>query len=217
MTNSEPNPRCRVRPIKKNPESEATFKKECAKRLTALIPATNERPIKLWTEDESRFGLHTIRRRRITASGTKPIGRHQHDFKNFWIYGAVAPQTGESHFMEFPTLNGAMFQRFLDDFAQAHPITLNVLVLDNAATHKGSTLRLPENVVLLFQPPYTPEVNPCERVWQAFKTELGWRCFQDLDHLRQYMVAVVARYDEKMLHSLTSYPYLMETVNAVCS
>ena len=217
MTNWVPSPKCHARRIKKNAEAVTAFQRTCADRLLALIPPTNVRPIKLWAEDESRFGLHTIRRRRITACGIKPIGMHQHDFTNFWIYGAVAPQTGESHFMEFPTLNGAMFQRFLDAFAQAHPETLNVLLVDNAATHKSKELRVPENVVLLFQPPYSPEVNPCERVWLAFKTDLAWRCFADLDALRQCLVTVLARYDEPMMHGLTSYPYLMSAINVLCA
>ena len=72
-------------------------------------------------------------------------------------------------------------------------------------------------VVLFFQPPYAPEVNPSERVWQAFKTEIAWHCFADLEQLRQYLVAVLARYNEPMLHSLTSYPYLMDVINAVCA
>jgi len=82
--------------------------------------------------------------------------------------------------------------------------------------HQRKDLRIPENVVLFFQPPYAPEVNPCERVWQAFKTEIAWYCFADLEQLRQYLVAVLARYNEPMLHSLTSYPYLMDVINAVC-
>ncbi|GIV96837.1 MAG: hypothetical protein KatS3mg057_1494 [Herpetosiphonaceae bacterium] len=93
--------------------------------------------------------------------------------------------------------------------------TLNVMLLDNAKSHKAQDLRLPENVVLVFQPPYSPEVNSCERVWQAFKTDVAWHCFADREALRTFMVAVVARYDEAMLHDLTSYPYLMDAINAL--
>ena len=77
-----------------------------------------------------------------------PVCAHQHDFKNFWIYGAVSPHTGASHFMEFPTLDGMTFQEFLDDFARNHPDTLNMLLLDNAKSHQRKGLRIPENVVL---------------------------------------------------------------------
>jgi transposase len=195
----------------------ATFKQECAARIQAAIPQINQRPITIWASDESRFGLHTVRRRRITARGTKPIGIHQHEFKNFWIYGAVAPATGASHFLELPTLNGAMFQRFLDDFAQTHPDTLHVLLVDNAKSHKAKDLRLPENVVLVFQPPYSPEVNPCERVWEAFKAELAWQCFPDVDGLRQYLVSVLAQFDPSQLQSLTHYPYLIKAIDTVCA
>ncbi|GIV96269.1 MAG: hypothetical protein KatS3mg057_0926 [Herpetosiphonaceae bacterium] len=115
-----------------------------------MIPADNQRPIKLWAGDESRLD------------------------------------------------------------------TLNVLLLDNAKSHKAQDLRLPENVVLVFQPPYSPEVNPCERVWQAFKTDVAWHYFADLEALRTFMVAVVAGFDEPALQSLTHYPYLMEAINVLC-
>src|SRR3712207_8535688 len=50
----------------------------------------------------------------------------------------------------------------------------NVLLLDNARSHTAKRLRVPENVILLFQPPYAPEVNPVERVWEDLKQDLAW-------------------------------------------
>ena len=171
--------------------------------------------MRVWACDESRFGLHTVHRRRITARAIKPIGMHQHRFENTWAFGAVEPRSGASHFMEFPTLTTMMVQRFLNDFAQTYPDTLNLILLDNSRTHTAKALVLPPNVVLVFQPPYSPEVNPCERVWQALKTAIAWESFADLNTLRQRLVAVFRSHTSTMLQSLTGYPYFVEAVNAL--
>ncbi len=191
------------------------FQTGFADQIRAALPAANQRPIRVWASDESRFGLHTIRRRRITARGSKPIGVYQHRFENTWVFGAVEPATGASHFMEFPTLDAAMVQRFLNDFARADPEHLHVILMDNARSHTTKTLVLPANVVVVFQPPYSPEVNPCERVWQAIKTALAWEPFATLDALRQRLITVFQAYTSTMLQSLTGYPYFVAAVHAL--
>lgn len=167
--------------------------------------------------DESRLGLHTIRRRRLTACGTKPVGTVQQRFENFMLYGAIAPRSGDSYFLGLPTLTAALFQRFLDEFAQAHPHTLNVLLLDNSRCHTAQVLQLPSNVILLFQPPYAPEVNPAERVWQALKDKLAWQAFADLAALQARVIAIVEPWEAALLRSLTAYPFIMEAINALSS
>jgi transposase len=166
--------------------------------------------------DESRFGLQTVQRRRLTARGTKPVGSYQHRFENFYLYGAIAPRSGDGYFLGLPKLNADLFQVFLDAFARARPDTLNVLLLDNSRCHTTTDLVVPANVVLWFQPPYAPELNPAERVWEAIKDELAWQCFADLAALQARLVEIIRAYDEETLRSLTAYPYLMAAINAVC-
>ncbi len=190
------------------------FCRDAAQRLQAVVPAQPSRPVKVWAFDESRFGLHTIRRRRITARGVKPIGRYQHRFENFYLYGSIAPTCGDGYFLGLPKLDQEHVQLFLDAFARARPDTLNVLLLDNARSHTAKALRVPENVILLFQPPYAPEVNPAERVWEAMKQDLAWECVDTLAGLQNRIVALVQAYDADTLQSLTAYPYLIKAINA---
>lgn len=167
--------------------------------------------------DESRLGLHTIRRRRLTAYGIKPVGTVQQRFENFMLYGAIAPRSGDSYFLGLPRLTTELFQRFLDEFAQAHRHTLNVLVVDNSRCHTAQALQIPSNVILLFQPPYAPEVNPAERVWRALKDALAWQTFPDLAALQARVIAIVEPWEASLLQSLTAYPFLMEAINALSS
>src|SRR3712207_9570718 len=93
----------------------------CRDYLRQAIPAGTAQPVRVFSQDESRFGLLTVRRRRLTARGVQPIGPVQHVFEWFYVYGAVEPLTGERFFLELPYLNAAMFQLFIDALAEAFP------------------------------------------------------------------------------------------------
>jgi transposase len=173
--------------------------------------------VTLWVMDETRLGLHTIRRRRLTLRGVKPIGVHQQRFENLYVYGAIAPATGESELRVAKTMTSVKFELFLEQLAAAHAERLNVVMVDNSRTHTAKTLVVPRNVVLLFQPAYAPEVNPAERVWRALKDALAWERWASLAELYERLREVVGGWTKEMLRSLTSYPYIMTTLNAVCS
>ena len=171
-------------------------------------------PLEVWAMDESRFGLHTVQRRRLILRGVKPIGRYQHDFANFYVYGAVAPRSGDGYFEAHPTFNTPTFQGFLTQLAAARPDTFNVLIVDNARVHHALDLNLPPNVALLFQPPYAPELNPAERVWLALKDALAWRTFDDVLALQEAVAVHVEGLEATTLQSLTAYPYLSPVLHA---
>ena len=133
------------------------------------------------SQDERRFGLLTVRRRRLTAQGVQPVGPIQHVFEWFYVYGAVAPTTGERFFWELPSLRSDMFQLFIDACAQAFPDSLNLLLLDHSGAHTAPCLRWPEHVRSVWLPPYGPELSPIERVWRDVKDDVAWRQFTDLD------------------------------------
>jgi len=174
-------------------------------------------PLELWALDESRFGLQTVKRRRLTLKGVKPIGTYQHRFENFWLYGVVAPRSGAGYFATQHKLDSATFQAFLNDFAASYATTFNLLLLDNARAHHAAALRLPPNIALLFLPPDTPELNPCERVWQAVKDQIAWHNFSVLPALQDQLASIFEAYDDDALRSLTAYPYLTEAIHALAA
>jgi transposase len=214
MTDSALAPRFLASAMKKNHEKVAAFQATFAERLEAKLPPAPELPVKLWVMDETRLGLHTVRRRRITLRGVKPVGVHQQRFENLYVYGAIAPTTGDSLFALAKTMTSEKFQIFLNQFAEAHAETLNVLLLDNSGTHTAKTLVIPANVVLLFQEPYAPELNPAERVWRALKDELAWERWTSLADLQDRLLELIGDWTDEMLQSLTSYPYIMAALSA---
>jgi transposase len=173
--------------------------------------------IRVFSQDESRFGLLPLRRRRITARGIKPIGKIQHQFESFYLYGAVEPTTGESFFLELPWLNTENFQVFLNEFSSTYKETLNIVILDNGRFHKARALRIPNNIVFVFLPPYSPELNPIERFWQDIKDDLAWELFPDIEQQQDYVAKLLNTYDAERIRSLTSYSYFVHAANALCS
>lgn len=169
-------------------------------------------PLRYWSQDESRLGLKTITRRMLTGLGVKPVGPVQWNYQSFYLYGAVEPLTGESFFLEFSHLDADCFQLFLEQFSQAYPHSLNVLQLDNGRFHLATRLNIPDNVVLLFQPAYSPDVNPIERVWQFIKDKLCWLNLRNLEELRQKVDAVIQSILPSQLASLTSYDFILSAL-----
>jgi transposase len=174
-------------------------------------------PLRVWTQDESRFGLITIQRRRLTLRGIKPLAPSQHELEWSYLYGCVEPLTGESFFLALPALDSQLFQLFLDHFAQADATALHLLVLDNGPAHIARHLSLPANVRLVFTPPYTPEVNPMERVWEDLDGRIAGTTPATLDALYDLLFAELRAYVPGQLASLTGYPFFKNAVYALSS
>lgn len=172
------------------------------------LAAFSLRPVRRFFQDETRLGLHeSVTRRRITACGVKPIQPVLPRYEYFWLYGAVDPTTGDSIFLELPALDTPCFQAFLIEFSNTFPDTLNVLVLDGAPPHTAHCLTIPDNVLLFRLPPYSPELNPIERVWLDLRARLGGDLPASLRALADHAAQTICSYTTETLASLTDFGY----------
>jgi transposase len=146
----------------------------------------------------------------------QPVGTVQQVFEWFYVDGAVEPTTGDRFFLELPYLNVDGFQLFVNTFAAAFPDRLNLLLLDNRGAHTAQRLTLPENVRLVFLPPYCPELNPIERVWRDLKDAMAWLQFTHLDAQQDHIATLLRAYQAATLQALTGYPSLVEAIHALC-
>ncbi|HJW29215.1 MAG TPA: transposase [Saprospiraceae bacterium] len=123
--------------------------------LDEILSVCLERYSKIrdWTQDETRLGLKTITRRRLTLKKVKPIVKVQGQLKAFYLYGAVEPSSGECMIQAYDRVNTEHFQQFLNDFSVQYPHDFHVLQTDNARFHCSNDLVMPDNVMLLYQPP----------------------------------------------------------------
>jgi len=87
--------------------------------------------------------------------------------------GQYRAQKRKSFFWEFSHLDKVCFEAYLQLLSIQYPQELHIFLVDNAPAHKLDSSELPDNVILLFQPPACPEVNPTERVWEYLKDFLA--------------------------------------------
>lgn len=90
----------------------------------------------------------------------------QQGYQWAYIFTAIRPATGEDFTLVLPTVSTRAMQLFLTQFAATLDSNAHaVLVLDGAGWHHPKALKVPDNITLVLLPPYSPELNPVERVW----------------------------------------------------
>ena len=169
--------------------------------------------VRYWCQDESRFDLRTIPGRKITATGVKPVGLVQWQSEGYYLYGLVEPRSGENFFWEFSHMDSACFQVYLQEFARAYPEDLHIIQLDNGPLHTAKKLQIPPNIVLLFQPSHSPELNPIERLWEHLKGQLRWQVFKDLKHLQERVSELLNNLGQEVITSLTGWAYILDALS----
>jgi hypothetical protein len=159
--------------------------------------------INIYAMDESRFGLLSIRRRCLTARGVKPLVPYQHQFKNFYLFGGYSPINGDHYTLELPYCNADCFQEYLNGLSGHKPAEFKIMILDNGAFHKARRLEIPPNIALLFLPPYSPELNPAEKIWRYIKDRLANLIFKTLPDLSDAVMKIIQNLSTQIIHSIT--------------
>lgn len=105
-------------------------------------------------------------------------------------YGTVSPQDGCFDSLVLPQVNSECMQLFIDEVASRHPNDNIVMALDGAGWHKCKDFHLPDHLRLLFLPPYSPELNPQEHLWDELREKhFHNRVFDRIDALEDHLVA----------------------------
>jgi hypothetical protein len=86
-----------------------------------------------------------------------------------YVYGAVSPIEGELDWLLCREMHTERMGEFLAQVSRAHPNELLIMVVDGASSHKARALVVPDNIRLLALPPYAPELNPQEHVWDELR------------------------------------------------
>ena len=171
--------------------------------------------MRVLSQDETRYGLLPVANRRITLRGIKPLAEIDPRYESVYLYGVVEPLTGRRFFFEFSHLTSDCFQCFLEKCAEAFSESLNLLVLDNGRFHQAKSLKIPENIVLLFLPPYSPELNPIERFWQDLKAKLFTQTYQTIDDMQAKVTEILGKYSDAAVAKLTGFSHFINAANAV--
>lgn len=143
--------------------------------------------INLYFQDESRFGLMTHTGRCLTSKGVKPIVKYQHAFKNTYLYGSFSPINGDAFIYEIEGTTSEIFYKYLVEFSKYKPTEFKVIIIDNAGFHSMKNYQIPDNIALIRIPPYTPELNPAEKVWAYIKQYYKNKVFENLNNLKEWL------------------------------
>ena len=134
-------------------------------RKARRTAARRRRHLRVMFADEARFGRMNRLRPCWAPIGTRPEVAAQLIREYIYLYGAVSPKDGTCVYLIMPTSNTACFQAFLHMLARRFARQDILLVLDGAPNHRCGDLAVPNNITLLYLPPYSPELNPKENLW----------------------------------------------------
>lgn len=112
-----------------------------------------------------------------------------------YAYSAMAPQTGDCFSMIAPCCNTEAMNCFLSQLANQYADYRIVLLLDKAGWHISKNVRLPDNLLLLHLPPYSPELNPVELLWREIRRKhFHNKIFNSLDEVETTLSVALAFY-----------------------
>ena len=144
----------------------------------------------------------------MTIKGIKPICLFQQVFQSTYLFGAFSPITGEHFELELPYCNADTFQIFLDELSNMNPDEFKILLLDNGAFHKAARLIIPDNIHLLFIPPYSPELNPAEKIWWTMKRDFSGKLHHTLDQVSEFIQDQVTLLTNNTVKNTCGYEYI---------
>ena len=162
--------------------------------------------VNLYLQDEARFGLKTDIGRCLTARGVKPVVDYQHAFNNTYLYGSFSPINGDSFVYEIEGTTSEIFFKYLMEFSKYKPEEYKIILIDNAGFHSLKNYKLPENINLVRIPPYSPELNPAEKIWAYIKQYFKNKVFREIDKVKEWLHDFVKnKLNESLIKSITHY------------
>ena len=200
---------------KKDPKAAQAFREDLGAKLEALGLAQGTRA-KVWVMDEARFGLHTMLRKVWSVRGVRPVVDCQIKYEWDYLYGSLEVTGGEAHFCQIGGVNLEWDRAYLENLAATDPDTVHILIRDQAGFHlRDGDSRLPGNIRIIDLPAYSPELNPCEQLWDMIKDQLGNQIFESIEALREATIPHLQRWwsDSTAVLSLIGRPWLQVQAN----
>ena len=161
-------------------------------------------------QDEGCFGRVNIPRRAWAPPGVRPLAPRQLIREYTYVYAAVAPAEGKMTSLILPSADTQMMGLFLEHVSRTFANCFVVMQVDQAGWHVTKELAIPENIRLIAQPAYSPELNPVEHVWEELREkQLSNLAFASLDEVIDKVCEGLNQLeaDPGHLRSLTYFPH----------
>ena len=180
--------------------------KTLKKNLQNVIKKDEE----LWFFDESRFGTHSKIGHGWFRTGIRTPVKIKLGYKNFYLYSAANPKTGKEFTLLLPNVNINCMNIFLKEFSKTIKQRKVLIVMDGAGWHKSDKLKYPENIRILIQPAYSPELNPIEKLWQYIKDHtIKNKIYKTLPDLENQVCKFVRTLNPEIIRSICNVNYVV--------
>lgn len=175
----------RSRHPKSSQEVIDNFKENFPEEIEKLKEEILSNKIEIWWQDESRVGQQGTLSRVWAAKGTRPRVVRQKQFLSTYIFGACCPDKDKGCALILPECTTGMMQIHLNEISKKVDKNYHaILLMDRASWHTTEALNIPKNITLFPLPPFSPELNPMEQVWQKLKHgNLSNRIYKNYDEI----------------------------------
>jgi transposase len=178
------------------------------KNLQAKCKEDKAKPIYFF--DEARFGTHSKIGHGWFKKGSRTPVKVKLGFQNFYLYSAVDPESGKDFTLMLPNVNTDCMNIFLSKIAEEIQNQSIIIIMDGAGWHRSKDLEIPSNIEIIYLPPYSPELNPVERMWLYIKQRtIRNKVYDTLESLEEVICDFVCnKLNSTILKSVCCVDYL---------
>ena len=179
---------------KHDEQKAAEFRAGLREKLHGLnLP--KDRPVRIWLQDEGRFGLHGFTRRVWTLPGIKPVVPMQQSYQWFYAYAALECTQGHIEVAYWDSVDLDITTKFLEQVVASDAQAEHVIIYDGAGFHPKAQLHaLPDHAHVIQLPAYSPELNPVEGLWDALRDKVCNQAFDKLSDLEARLTIALNDY-----------------------
>ena len=163
-------------------------------------------------QDEARFGRISDPRACWVPPGVRACVPAHHIREYLYLYAATDPFSGAMTSLIHPDVNAHAMSSFLALVANEFPNEQILMVMDGAGWHRAAELVIPDRITILLLPPYSPELNPAEHLWDELREKyFANRVFDDLDAVYSQIITAVRSLiaDQPRVASLTGFDWIV--------
>lgn len=163
-------------------------------------------PLRVMFQDEARFGRINEPKRCWAGCHCRPIVKKQIVREYTYAYGAISPKDGCADFLILPAMDAVCMNLFLAEIGARHKDEFLFLIYDGASCHSLGALNMPENMMVKTLPPYSPELNPVENIWEEMREKFFQNMvFDSLDTVENRLIEAMV--------ALESQPAIVKSIS----
>lgn len=145
----------------------------------------------------------------------RPIVSKQIIREYTYAYGVVFPDDGDFDGLILPNMDTQSMNIFLKEISQRHLQDYILMVIDGAACHRGGELKVPDNIKLLQLPPYSPQLNPVENLWDEMREKrFGNIVFDSMESVENRLVSALLDFESNpdLMRSITGWDWIISPI-----